>query len=753
MMRARRGVSSVRQVSAWFIVAAGLALYGALVLVLGIARISPSLPLPWWAALFVPPILYAIAVRIIFRRVSIVRWMVATLCLSGVHVLLGVLTATAVSYVEPWPAGFDTVDAFLPLTVLGSFCVPLFLVPFRDVIRGHVPVPPGRRPASRRVDGVRRDGAPTPLSPGQHAASAMARPGMPSHPRTPWLAPSADRPVPERPGARQTAAVPRPSPGQRGPVERSTVPKKATNGNAPADDAAGPAPRRAEEAHEASPVLVRVSFDRVAGQLPLAAFHVPLDRIGPRLLEPGHLLIPQRLVLAQLPEGFVRAGWEVVAEQFPRALLSMTDEEITLRLADGQLVLPLDELVPQLPRDLFTLSGRAVDVEGIESVPPPFQPVPAEPGEAGRTEGHAPDVPPHAVTKSLGSKAALAFADEPSAEEPPAEVAVLEDVELDPVLVGAVDGQPSSLPVIDAGGRQPGSEFAEDFGDRLGPVWEGGAAGPPTPDAVQRVRGMREHDVAATMDRVAAALAPLSPLGIGVESAEGVMLFTASGPDQGRAPGAARILLPLLAEGCAPWPVNQLTMRGVDTVLILTPLCPTGGGAAVLVSAVPPGGVVAAVERLSLRAMAAGASDSMESPRSDPDQTGECQEEPDLVESEPPTRVRQMAGSLSALGSVTASMLRDADAERDLYLFLPEGSDVRTTGRFAGELDRVVRRLAGSGYTFHTAVLRCGKRRLIIRLEHAATGPAAIVVAGGQTDRPGLAARQVEAAALLLCAR
>ena len=738
--------------SAWLIVAAGLVLYGALALVLGIAWISPSLPLPWWAALAVPPILYAIAVRIVFRRVSIVRWMVATLSLSGVHVLLGVLTAAAVSYVGPLPAGFDTVDAFLPLALLGSFCVLLFLVPLRDVIRGHSPAPAGRQAAGRRVEGVRRDGRPTPLSPGQHAAPAIARPGMPSHPRTPGLAPSADRPVPERPGARQTGAVPRPSPGQRGPVESSAVPKKAaTNGDAPAHD--GSPPRRAEEtAHEASPVLVRVSFDRVAGQLPLAAFHVPLDRIGPRLLEPGHLLIPQRLVLAQLPEGFVRAGWEVVAQQFPRSLLSMTDEEITLRLADGQLVLPLDELVPQLPRDLFALSGRAVDVEGIESVPAPFQPVAAEPDGAGQTEGHAPDVPPHAVTESLGSKAARAFADEPSAEEPTAEVAVLEDVELDPVLVGAVDGQPSSLPVIDARCRQPGCELAEDLGDRLRPVREGGAAGDPTPDAVPRVGVAREHDVAATMDRVAAALAPLSPLGVGVESVDGVTFFTASGPDQGRAPDAARVLLPLLTEGRAPWPVNQLTMRGADTVLILTPLGSTDRGAAVLVCAVPPGGVVASVERLSLRAMPAGSIDSMEAPRTDPDQTGECQE-PDLVESEPPTRVRQIAGSLSALGSVTASMLRDADAARDLYLFLPEGSDVRMTGRFAGELDRAVRRLAASGHTFHTAVLRCGRRRLIIRLEDAATGRAAIVVAGGQTDRPGLASRQVEAAALLLCAR
>src|SRR5205814_1442732 len=97
---------------------------------------------------------------------------------------------------------------------------------------------------------------------------------------------------------------------------------------------------------------VSVSFDRIAGQLPAGAFHLPLDRLAASLPEPGYLLIPQRLVLAQLAEGLVRAGWEVVGEQFPRHVLAMTDEELTRQLPDGQLVLPLDELVPQLPLEL-----------------------------------------------------------------------------------------------------------------------------------------------------------------------------------------------------------------------------------------------------------------------------------------------------------------------------------------------------------------------------------------------------------------
>src|SRR5262249_28102211 len=90
--------------------------------------------------------------------------------------------------------------------------------------------------------------------------------------------------------------------------------------------------------------------------------------------------------IAQLAEGFVRARWEVVAEQFPRDLLSMTDEEIIRSLVDGQLALPLDELVSQLPPDLFASSARAIDVEGMQDVPEPFQPVLPEHVGEGMTE-------------------------------------------------------------------------------------------------------------------------------------------------------------------------------------------------------------------------------------------------------------------------------------------------------------------------------------------------------------------------------
>ena len=53
------------------------------------------------------------------------------------------------------------------------------------------------------------------------------------------------------------------------------------------------------------------------------------------------------------------------------------------------------------------------------------------------------------------------------------------------------------------------------------------------------------------------------------------------------------------------------------------------------------------------------------------------------------------------------------------------------------------------GLVLHSAVLRSGRRRLIIRRPAGSN----LLVAGGETERPGLAYRQVESAALALGAR
>jgi len=77
MMR-RRAVSSTRRPSAWLVVAGGLVLYGTAVVILALARISQTLLLPWWIAQAVPPIAYAVLIRVSVRPASVSRWIAGT---------------------------------------------------------------------------------------------------------------------------------------------------------------------------------------------------------------------------------------------------------------------------------------------------------------------------------------------------------------------------------------------------------------------------------------------------------------------------------------------------------------------------------------------------------------------------------------------------------------------------------------------------------------------------------------------------
>ncbi len=736
MMRPGPTISSVRQPRAWLIVAGGLALYGALVLVLLAAGIWPSLPLSWWVAQAAPPILYGLLVLVCVPRVSGSRWIVATLSLWAAHVLLGVLTGAVVARygeatVDPAVAG-----AFPPPPLPQILWVPLLLIPLRDVIAGGSRLR-RRRQASGRERGSRPGGrAPAPASPLQTGARAAGHAVATTGPAG---APSSERVMTEErlmadPGTRpreshETGA--RQSPlGHVGPPGGRATPKEQTSDAVGARAVAEPAPaqRLLDEmlARDTSGDVVRVSFERVAGQLPAGAFHLPLERVAASLPEPGYLLIPRRLVLAQLAEGLVRAGWEVVGEQFPRRLLAMTDEEITREIPDGQLVLPLDELVPQLPPEIFVPAGPVADLEGIESFPSPFQAVPAGESAEVLMDTLTVDTPPEAEAETLTAPPAptaqSSLEEEAEAGLERSEIPVLEDIEADPTLTGMVEVEPAAMATFET------EAVAE-------------------PVAVPVATESR--DEISALRRVAALLAPLMALDVGAESIDGVRLFTASSPGLSRNPAAARPLLPLMAEGRAPWPVNQMTLRGPDAALVLTPLGPMAEGGPVLVCAVQPGGALALLEILSLRAADGYARVSQGSHQA----SGDERPEPDLLDAEPPTRLRQIAATLDAIGPVMAATLRDPEAERDLYLFLPSGSDVRMVGSFASDLDGAMRKAAGSGPVFHTAVLRAGRRRLIVRLEDAARERSNIIVAGGETERPGLAYRQVESAALALGAR
>ena len=106
-----------------------------------------------------------------------------------------------------------------------------------------------------------------------------------------------------------------------------------------------------------------------------------------------------------------------------------------------------------------------------------------------------------------------------------------------------------------------------------------------------------------------ALLPAVGPLAIEVRVVDGVTLLSATSPavDDEVAVTAAALLLPLMRPGRAPWPVDQVTLRGPRAALILTPLGPLPDGGPVLAASVPPGGGVALLELRCRQAAAAHA--------------------------------------------------------------------------------------------------------------------------------------------------
>ena len=190
---------------------------------------------------------------------------------------------------------------------------------------------------------------------------------------------------------------------------------------------------------------VRVSFDRVAVDLPADAFRGPLDQVAARMHQPGALLIPLSRVLPQLGEGLIRVGWDVVAPQFPREQMAVSDAEMIERLPNG-IELPLDEVIRQISPDLFVTGGPAVDVRGLESFPAPFQPLLSDP---------APEPAPAAAAES---PVAIAETGCPSPR------------------AGTGDGAVAGLEPRDRARIGPGNDGRARTRDRAGATPHGGAA-------------------------------------------------------------------------------------------------------------------------------------------------------------------------------------------------------------------------------------------------------------------------------------
>ena len=404
-------------------------------------------------------------------------------------------------------------------------------------------------------------------------------------------------------------------------------------------------------------------------------------------LRPGvSLLVPRKLLLPHLREGLAPVKWEVVADQFPLDELALTHEEIAERLPDGSLLLPLDEVVPQIPPELLTLSTPPADVHGIEEFPAPFQP---------------PAPAPEPVLAETAQKI-----------EP--ELTEVEEVEDE--LEGAVENSETSEPTVPSG---PRADSASEHG---------------------RSDGAR---------RIAALLAPLlNGLEIGQRDGAGTTLVTVVAPtlsEDSVVRTAARVV-PFLTDARLPEPVTQATLAAADATVILTPFGSPSAGGALLVTAVVSRASLAWLERLSRTAAreAQGEAGNGKRSRTDSDSSAGIE----LREASVPTAVRELAGSLTAFGPVAPTLLRDRAGALSACLFLPSSLEALPLARFARDLHAAlggaeIGRVA-------SIILKLGARRVVLRTMDGRSGAVTMLVGGGPIDRPGLARIELDRAATRL---
>jgi hypothetical protein len=729
----------------------GLELYACAVLALHARglRATPleaslALVLP---ALVIPPVFYVLVALVIVRPLALVPLIGAAAVMCGLHGFL--VAATGALFMIPDLLDYGAAVAFAlwgspAVTLLQLTATPLVFARLRPLVSAPRPPRGDARAAvtQRRVEAPAMAGAPRPL------ASAEAAPAPALHPSAPApsLRPSPAPPVPaaafvsrlradaghsttSAPSAPHTAASPPSTPTA---VTRSVVSPlpaatrqpvaKTPAGVAMAEAKSAPAtpaePKRGEapskRALDREEPMIRVPFVRIADQLPVEMFARGPEGLKDTLRPGVSLLVPRKLLLPHLGEGLAPVKWDVVADQFPLDELAMTHEEIAERLPDGSLLLPLDEVIPQIPPELLTLSTPPVDVHQIEEFPEPFQPH-AQPDAAGE-EAPAAHV------------AHVEFAEEPEAPADAAEH-VDEAETLDSVVVAAAADQ----------SVQPEPEDLEP--ER--PTYQAAALALPEPE---------RHPEPARSDqarRIAALLTPLlNGLEIGQRDGAGTTVVTVIAPtlSEDSIVRTAMRIVPFLSDARLPEPLTQATLTAAGTTIVLTPFGSADTGGALLVTAVASRAGLAWLERLSRTAAREAqieAGNGKHTGLENDSGTG-----PELRAAIVPPGVRELADSLTAFGTVAPTLLRDRAGALSACLFLPTSLDAVPLARFARDLHAA---LEGAEIgRIASVILKLGSHRVVLRAMDGVSGAVTMLVGGGRIDRPGLARIELDRAATRL---
>ncbi|MFI5324952.1 MAG: hypothetical protein ACHQ7H_01850, partial [Candidatus Rokuibacteriota bacterium] len=161
MRTSYHSVSSAQRLSAWLMAVLGLAAYVGLIYVLTLVPIQFEVPLPKWAVASIPPVAYGLLVWLWVRRPSVVRWLVGTAVLSGLHVLLSMSREPLSALLDPALAG-RALPWMLPPPLPELIGVMLLLVPLRDLLHAPARLPRERSAVTARPSATLRGRAATP---------------------------------------------------------------------------------------------------------------------------------------------------------------------------------------------------------------------------------------------------------------------------------------------------------------------------------------------------------------------------------------------------------------------------------------------------------------------------------------------------------------------------------------------------------------------------------------------------------------
>jgi hypothetical protein len=758
--------------------ALGLELYACAVLALHARGLratpllaSPGLVVP---ALVIPPVFYVLVGLVSVRPLSVWRVIVATGAMCGVHAVL--VMATGALFVIPDLVDYGAAVAFSlwgspAVTMLQLTAAPLVLARLRPLIVA--PRPGSRGAPSRRVDApgsasastaVREPAAPTGM-PSREISAPAPRPAAgtprttavaaaPPTPKAPAVTASRPAPVVREAVAASPTAAPRVAPlvisAEATPFATSTPVVRV---DATASPAAQPVRRALVEPGEP---MVRVAFSRLADQLPVEMF-----ARGPKglsdMLRPGvSLFVPRGLLLPHLAEGVAPVKWKVVADQFPRDELVLTDAEIAERLPEGSLRLPLDEVLPQIPAELLAPSKQAVSGSRSEEPSPPaeagvethavqefhVQELAALVLEPAKPEVAEPDEAETDETETNETESDETESDEAEPEAAEQEVAEIEvadvaDAKIEPAALAQVASAPAvpapvaPAPVVaaPAPAESPPAE-AEAPGPRLSREANGIAVHP------GRIAEAR---------RIATLLAPvMNGLEIGERDGAGTPLITAIAPtlsDDAVVATALRVV-PWLSDPRLPEPVSQATLAASEATIVLTPFGSPGGDA-LLVAAVASRGSLARLERLSRSA--AERPGAARNGAQAPEDTDPAHE---LRAAVVPPSMRELAGSLTAFGPVAPAVLRDSAGLFRVCLFGPGALEPAPLAQLARDLFGALEGTKIGPVTSMT--LRLETHRLVVRSLGSSAGQTTLLVVVGPMARPGLARIELERAAKVI---